>query len=244
MAAAADPLMASLAAGLGMRWVGGAWERRLAGLCDGSIAAGWMCGLLFARLCEGGDLELHPVVAPVMTSHRYQNLPVYFADLVVRADAGFRSISDLTGTTLAYNETASLSGYQMLVDELGSLDGFAATVASGSHASSIHMVRTGDADVASIDSTLLDMLGVRAPAELAGLRVIGSLGPYPAPPVVATGDIVESVRARLLAVDEDAADRRLLAGWGIRRFAAVDTARYAELVSTTRSQPAGGPSRN
>lgn len=233
MAGAADPLMEAIAELLGMEWMSGPWGDRMRGLREGSIQAGWICGLLYAeQFLEPGDAIVVPVAAPVMAGARYEGAPIYFGDLVVRAESDVGSISDLDGVMVAYNEPSSLSGYRMLLDHFGSLDRCDGAIASGSHAKSMRMVASGAADLTCIDSTLIDMLAVRSPDALDRLRVVASLGPYPAPPVVARPHAVEPLRRRLLQIHETPPGRRLLSAWGVARFAPVDAGSYRSLART------------
>jgi len=54
------------------------------------------------------------LAAPVLHDERYQGQPVYFSDLVLRADARYQAFTDLRGATLAYDEPHSYSGYLVL----------------------------------------------------------------------------------------------------------------------------------
>ena len=231
MAEAADPLVAAVAARLGMGWVGGTWHDRLTRLRNGSIDAGWICGLLYAELHRRDELDLVPVAAPVMAAPRYGDRPIYFGDLIVHVDSDIATIDDVGGRRLAFNEPSSLSGYRMLLDRFDSLNTFSETVASGSHGASMRMVIEGAADVACIDSTLLDMLAVRDPAALEPVRVVAGLGPYPAPPIVALVRVAGELQERLTAMHNAPGGRSLLASWGVHRFATVESDDYATLAA-------------
>src|SRR3989442_1677872 len=60
----------------------------------------FLCGLAFVALGS----SLHAIAAPVPRGSRYRGRPVYFSDVIVRADSRYRSFSDLRGATFAYNE--------------------------------------------------------------------------------------------------------------------------------------------
>ncbi len=230
MAGIADPLMMALARLLDMSWHGGSWDDRLDGMRRGHVDAGWVCGLLWAEMRRRNEWDVAPVAAPVMAGARYRSQPVYFGDVIVRGPSG--SLADLAESTFVYNEVSSLSGYRMLVDRLGSLAGFGQTVASGSHADSIRMVVEGMADVAVIDSIVMDMARRRRPDEVAAVRVIESLGPYPAPPVVVAPSLDgRAVQAQLAELHASEQGRQLLDAWGIERFAPVGPEDYLALAS-------------
>jgi phosphonate transport system substrate-binding protein len=186
----------------------GPWEDRLDALRSGAAGLGWLCGFLHMNLGRSENWQFQAVAAP--RSHRkgYEGRPVYFGDVVVRADSQHNSFEDLVGTVFAYNEESSLSGFQMMLDHLAAtgrdLSFFASTIASGSHLASIDMVADGSADCAIIDSTILD---TRMPDRL---RTILSVGPYPAPPIVSASAHVAQIREALdnhpdwaLAADDD-----------------------------------------
>lgn len=158
----------------------------------GAASAGWMCGLLHSRLTRAGDWPYLAVAAPASTRPETAGEPVYFGEIVVRAGEPFAVLSDLGGTTFAFNEEASLSGYRMMIDRLAArgngLEFFGAAVRTGSHAASIEAVVTGHADVAIIDSMVLEDL------QPEGLRVLESVGPYPAPPLVAQIGVADVVQ--------------------------------------------------
>jgi ABC-type phosphate/phosphonate transport system substrate-binding protein len=202
---------------LEVRFVDGTWAERRQALDDGDAEIGWLCGLLHADLQAGQRWPLHAVAAPRSSRDAARGQPVYFGDVVVAEKSPRRNMADLEGAVFAYNEEASLSGYRMMLDALGAagkdLAHFGRSIQSGSHMASMDLVRTGDADCAIIDSTLIDDL------EPAGLVVIESIGPYPAPPLVAVPDHVESVGAAAAA-----------AGW-VR----VDDRRYDTLRRGARA---------
>ena len=85
MSEAADPGVAALADTLGKQ-LGQVvcYDRelpdsaRFAALLDGSIQAGWVCGIVYVN-----HPELKLLAAPVMRGDRYAVRPVYFSDLVV-----------------------------------------------------------------------------------------------------------------------------------------------------------------
>ena len=93
----------------------------------------------------------------------------------------------------------------------------------------IRMVADRRADVACIDSTLLDMLRARRSATIDSVRVIENVGPYPAPPVVAAPAVAAAVRAKLLGLAAELSGRALLEAWGVRRFAPVTATDYLGL---------------
>jgi hypothetical protein len=53
----------------------------------------------------------HLLAAPVPSPARYQGRPIYFTDLVVRADSDYRTLEDTFGGRIAYSIEHSHSGY-------------------------------------------------------------------------------------------------------------------------------------
>lgn len=170
--------------GVQVEWIGGSWHRRLAAVESGAASLVWLCGLLLAeRLAAGWRAEA--IAALPSPRARAHGQPVYFGDVVVAAGGPIATLGDLPGARLAFNERASLSGWTMMARHLREhgrdMGSFAALVETGAHAGSLEAVLDGRADVACIDSTITDEVGVPE-----GVRVLASLGPYPAPPFAAT----------------------------------------------------------
>lgn len=196
------------AAGVDIEFVDGGWEQRLEALRSGAATSGWICGLLHVQLQASTDWPLLAVAAPRATRSGLAGAPVYFGDVVVARDSALREFSDLAGHSFTYNEAASLSGFRMMaarLTELGTdLGFFGSSFASGSHAESLRLVANGAADCAVIDSTLMD-------DQVPGsdqVRVLTSLGPYPAPPLIADPSVAELARTAAAAagwasLDED-----------------------------------------
>lgn len=208
------------------------WEARESELDQGRVQVGFVCGLLFARKRARTDL-LHVLAAPVMAAERYQDLPIYFSDVVVRADDPARSFDQLRGRRWAYNEPGSFSGYALTAHELWRRgkprDFFAKALQAGSHLESLRMVRDGRADGAAIDSSVLDLARRNDPSIEQALRVIESFGPNPHPPVVAYDlpeDERERLTAALCAMHQHPEGRQVLALGGFKRFDRVRDSDY------------------
>ncbi len=71
------------------------WQEREQRLDRGEIHVGWICGLPYVRKKHDERLNFELLVAPVMKHPRYGAEPVYYSDVVVRADSSFRSFEDL-----------------------------------------------------------------------------------------------------------------------------------------------------
>lgn len=209
------------------------WPERYRQLDAGAIDVAWICGAPYVRRVDAGaDIEL--LAAPIWAGERYGDQPVYFSDVVVRRDSRFATFADLRGAVCAYNEPGSFSGYEAMRHHLAAqgLDGnfFAAWVESGAHSRSLELVCSGAADVAAIDSTVLEAASARRPQLQDALRVLAVLGPNPMPPWVVSRRVAPATRARLrelfTAMHADNAGRAILQAGGIARFVAVTDVDY------------------
>jgi ABC-type phosphate/phosphonate transport system substrate-binding protein len=181
-------------------------------LSDGPADLAWVCSTSFVELAArpASDVRLAGV-AWVPADPGSGGRPVYFADVVVRPDSPARDLTDLAGRRIGCNDPMSLSGYHALRFELldrdHDPDEFAELVMSGAHRCSIERLLAGELDAAVIDSVLLASWA-RTEPEIAALRVVRRLGPWPTQPLVAAGrlgpDVIAEVRRRLLAANADA----------------------------------------
>jgi phosphonate transport system substrate-binding protein len=154
--------------------------------------------------------------------------------MVVRADSNFTGWEGLRGARLAINERMSYSGCDSVRVELANRgeggDFFGAVVEAGSHEQSLAAVLQGVADVAAIDSTVLEE-AVRRDATLAArLRMVHLLGPAAMPPWVLSTRITAAERLALqealCTMHAHAEGRHVLEQTPLARFAAVDDSDY------------------
>ncbi|MEZ4657353.1 MAG: PhnD/SsuA/transferrin family substrate-binding protein [Caldilineaceae bacterium] len=227
---------------LPVQWIGDehmGWSARLDQVTQGQIHVGWICGLHYVRLIDGQLSDLELLAAPVQAAPRYAAQPVYFSDLVVRADAGYTTTEALRASTWAYNEPGSLSGRLSMLHFLATAIGveggdaarfFGRVVESGGHAHSLKLLLDGQIDCAAIDSTLLDYLLRTDPTLADQIRVLHTLGPFPMPPLVMHRRVPGAVRRRirnlLLEMHHSPAGRRLLALADLSHFVARADADY------------------
>lgn len=197
----------------------------------------FICGLPFARYQRIVAAQLEVLVAPVMAGGRYQNRPIYFADIIVNAASNLQNFDDLLGRKFCYNDRGSHSGYNLLRDRLIQQEytkGFFQTVSqSGSHQASIQAVVNGLVDCAAIDSTVLEQALRDRPELDEYLRVITSIGPSPMPPVVASrrlgADLLELLRQTLLTPDAEL--QAAMQEAGIRGYTVVDAYDYDAIAT-------------
>jgi phosphonate transport system substrate-binding protein len=180
-------------------------------LLRGQWDLAFICGLPLVQLRQIRPDQFLPIAAPVMQAPRYQNLPIYFADVIVRRDLTLNSFDDLAHKTFCFNDLGSNSGYHLLFQYLEEHKKaepfFGQVLQSGSHQDSIRWVVDGLADCAAVDSTVLEQEFQNAPELRSQVHVVKSIGPAPMPPLVAANrlgsEFIASLRTLLLQPDSE-----------------------------------------
>ena len=202
-----------------------------------------MCGLPFAQRGEQPTL----VAAPIPTPARYGGKPVYFTDIVVRADAPYRTLADTFGGVIGYTLADSMSGgvalrhhlapyrqakgsrlYRQAVGELINARGVITALAEGR------------IDAGPLDSYYHDLLKAYDPAFAAQVRILASTAALPIPPLVATAalpvETLSRLREALLATATAAEIAPLMQRLLLAGFAFPDANDYRPLAAMD-----GGP---
>ncbi|MBR8833270.1 MAG: PhnD/SsuA/transferrin family substrate-binding protein [Stigonema ocellatum SAG 48.90 = DSM 106950] len=201
-------------------------------LLQDQLDLAFICGLPLIRYCRVVPNQLQTLVAPVMQASRYQNLPIYFSDVIVNAASNVTCLEDLEGKTLCYNDPGSNSGYNMLHHRLISSghpkNFFGQVVQSGYHQRSIRWVADGLMDCAAIDSIVLEQELRDFPDLSSHLRVVEVLGPSPMPPLVVAQHLGESLiqQLQLTLLQPDAELQAVMTQVGVQRFATVKLEDY------------------
>lgn len=203
-------------------------------LLTGQIDIGWICGLPYVQIIGRVGVQMELLAAPVMRGARYQGKPVYFSDVIARRESSFRSFEDLRGSSWAYNEPNSHSGYNLtryMLAQKGESSGyFGDVVEAGSHQAALQMLLDGKIEGTSIDSTVLEMELKNRPEILKHIRKIETWGPSPIPPWVihkeVPADMRDKIRRTLLDMDSDPDGRAVLASLGMKQFVRVSDADY------------------
>ena len=211
--------------------------RSYAQLQRGEADVSFVCGLPYVLISGKNPDLLEPIAAPILHGERYQDKPIYYSDVVVRADSTAKSFEDLQGCRWAYNETESQSGYGITLYTLLSMDltggFFGEVIRAGYHQKSIQMVVEGEVDASAIDSHLL-AVELREQQDLRdNLKIIDTLGPSTIQPIVVNKKLDETMQADiqsiLLEIDRDPAARRMLEFGLIKRFVPVDDSSYEDI---------------
>ena len=174
---------------------------------SGDLGGVMMCGLPFSQRRPRPTLIAVPVPAPA----RYEGRPVYFTDIVVRADSRARTLEDTFGSVVGYTLEDSMSGCIALRRHLLAYRSpsrpqlYRAAVGGLINARRvIEALSDGRIDVGPLDSYFHDLLKVGVPAFAARVRVVATTPAAPIPPMVATAPLgpgeLDRLRAAFLDV--------------------------------------------
>lgn len=198
----------------------------------------FVCSVPYLLFQESGQVQMEVIAAPVLSGERYAQRAVYFSDVVVRADSSYRRFADLRGSTWAYNEPFSHSGYLVVWHHLVSIgEGagyFGRMIEAGFHTEALRMVAEGKADAAAIDSQVLGIELSLRPELAAQVRVIGTIGPSTIQPVVASATRLSpadrhSITTALVTVGDDPSASRVMAAASVERFIAASADDYEDI---------------
>jgi len=202
---------------------------------DGTMDLGWICSTSFVDLATRGEAATVQLVgvAWVPEDPGSDGRPVYFGDVVVPAESGIGAFGDLNGCSIGCNDEVSLSGhyaFRIAAHDFGAdPDTFADLCFTGGHHTSLDKLVAGEIDAAVVDSVVRTSRS-RTDEAVAALRVVDRLGPWPVQPLVARADMppeqVASLRAALMASNEDPRMQAELAGASLRHFVEVGPDHY------------------
>lgn len=210
------------------------WREREALLYTGDIQVGWVCGLPYVIEAGRPKPPVELLTAPVMAGERYQTKPVYFSDVIVRAESGIRVFADLHGKIWAYNEPHSHSGYNitryMLAKKGFNGDFFGARVEAGSHERALRWLLRGKIDATALDSTVLETELRIDPSLAVKIRALESWGPSPIPPWVVHHSLdkrlANALRNEMIQMHSHSDGKSVLDAGGVARFALVADTDY------------------
>jgi phosphonate transport system substrate-binding protein len=208
----------------------------------------FICGLPLIRHNRKAAKPLQLLAAPVMLGDRYENQPIYFADIVVNAASNLKRFEDLEGTRFCYNDRGSNSGYNLLRYRLlqhlhreetfspasrGKTFYFSNVQQSGSHQRSLQWIATGLTDCATIDSVVMETELRQFPELGKSLRIIESMR-SPMPPIAASSrlapSLIEQLQNTLFNPDPDLAAAMTIAQ--VKRYAKVTGQDYEPIAVT------------
>ncbi len=251
LAPSLEPTYAWIAATLGER-LGTTAELHVgeeyAELADGRADVAFLCGLPYVHLADAPEPTVVPVAAPILRGRRYGRRPIYYSDVIVRADSSVAAFEDLRGGSWAFNEPDSQSGFGVVrshLARLGETDRyFGRVVEAGFHDHAIRLVAAGAVDAAAIDSHVLAIALRDEPTLAEQLRVVEIMGPSTIQPVVASTRldpaVRSSVRAALVGLADDPVAAGTLAVGLIEAFTPVRDRDYDDIRAMERAADGAG----
>jgi ABC-type phosphate/phosphonate transport system substrate-binding protein len=176
------------------------WERP-------DLGCALMCGLVHTLSFR----RAIPIAAPVVARSRYQGLPIYFTDILVRASSPFKTLEDTFGSRVGYTVRDSQSGYVALREHLlphrqarGTPLYHDVVGPLVSPRGIVDALLDGRIDVGPLDSYAHDLIRNSEPAVACALRTIATTVPAPIPLFVATAPLddgsVQELRSALRQV--------------------------------------------
>lgn len=200
----------------------------------------FICGLPLIRHNRKAAKPMQLLAAPVMLGDRYENQPIYFADIVVNAASNLKEFEDLEGKRFCYNDKGSNSGYNLLRYRLLQhmqphhlRQFFSDSQQSGSHQRSLQWIASGLADCATIDSVVMEAELRQFPEVRKSLRIIESMR-SPMPPIAVSSrlapSLIEQLQNTLFNPDPDLAAVMTIAQ--VKRYAKVTGLDYEPIAVT------------
>ena len=199
------------------------------------LCCAFMCGWPFTH----ANPPMQAIVAPVPSPPRYEGLPRYCSEFLVREESGWRSLEETFGSRFGWTAPDSHSGFNApraflarlatsgrpaLYREAGPL---------GAAARALNALRAREVDVVALDCFWLDLCRHHAPDLMAGLRCVATTPWTPIPLLVAAPGVdastVEALRKYLIGLHTDPAYRPLLADVLLAKFVLADVPAYRAL---------------
>src|SRR5215469_14893708 len=210
------------------------------------LGATYMCGFRFASAARKPRL----IAAPVPSPPRYGGMAQYCTDFIVRADRPFARLSDTFGGRIGWTVGHSQSGYNAVRYHLlryrrGQNEPLFAKWIGPliTPRRVIEHVIEGKIDVGPLDSYVHDLLKSHEPATASRLRTVESTVMAPIPPLVASPTVakrdIERLRGALISGAIETELAPTLEVLMVMRFAPIDPANYAVLLSQAREADGG-----
>ena len=233
---------------LDIRTIEHGWPEPIESLWNrADLCCDFMCGWPFVRVVrasgEPGNAP-QPIAVPVPSPERYQNLPRYCSEFLVRESSGWTALADTFGHRFGWMASNSQSGFNAARAHLARAAQGRPQLFSevrgplGTPLRTLESLRAGEVDVVALDSFFLDLCRLHQPQRLAGLRTVASTRWTPMPLLVAASevspDVVDALRTRLISLHESADYAPLLARVLVRRFELPEVGSYAVLEQMAR----------
>lgn len=198
------------------------------------LGAAMMCGLPFSLRSPRPTLVAVPLPSPA----RYRGKPVYFTDIVVRADSPARTLEDTFGGTVGYTVEDSMSGWAALRKHLLPFRNGDRPLYKGVVGNLVNGRRVIEAlieeriDVGPLDSYYYDLLTLHDPELTKRVRTVATTQAAPIPPLISTAQLNAGALDRFRAAlrNEGPQPALLLNGFAVPReedYAVFDSIRAA-----------------
>lgn len=170
------------------------------------------------------------------------------SQLICRASDPRNALPAFAGSTLAFNDTVSQSGYNALRAQLAHTGAphpfFASTRETGAHYRSIEAVRQGQADMAAVDAVSWAHWQRSHPQQAIELRVFGQTDAYPGLPLISAlhtpAALLAALRRSLQALATEAAYAAVRAPLLVSGFVATTLADYQTCITMQEAAYSGG----
>ncbi len=200
------------------------------------IDAAFVGSLVYGRLHE--RFGVTPIARPESGGvSRYRGV------VIVRADGGIRTFSELQGRSFAYvPDTSAGELFTLaLTAAAGATPGayFSRVDKVSSHAEAVRLLEKGEIDAAAVKDLVLNRLLAASPRLKSRIRIVATSPAFPENALVAHPQIDAAQRrdlARvLLSCDRETAGKAALAAMGADRFVATTHEDYAAMYTMARS---------
>jgi phosphonate transport system substrate-binding protein len=191
----------------------------------------------FAFVCTGAYLELIRSEVPIeiLAVPVVNGKPYYRAYIIVNEKSNIDKLEDLKGTTFAFTDPLSNTGYSYIV---GYLQGkgttpekfFSKTIFTYAHDYSIQAVKKNIVDGATVDGLIYEYLKLFQPDKVDGIKIIHKSREFGIPPFVVQKNLdikyKQKLREVMLSMHLDPEGKKLLSKIMIEKFILGDVSIY------------------
>ncbi len=153
-------------------------------LVEGALDAAWLCGYPYLQ---------HEDVLAVVAAPVWRGRPLYRSHLIASAEDGARALADLQGSTHAFSDPDSNSGFLVTASDLARMgwrpeEFFGRTIFAYGHRNVVRAVASGLARSGSVDGYVWEVLALREPELTRRTRVVARSEWLGFPPICARRD--------------------------------------------------------
>ena len=193
-----------------------------------SVDIGVICSLAYVLAHDSFSAEL--LVAPQINGKTE-----YYSYLIVARDSPAADLADLKGSSFAFTDPLSNTGYlvpsyQLSLLKTAPFSFFSRYIFTYSHDNSVHSVADKLVNGAAVDSLVYDQLVAKNPEVASKTRVIARWGPYGIPPLVVNPSLDPLLKQQLrdffLNLHNSPEGQGILTKLGIDKFVTMSDASY------------------